>query len=600
MSDISDFSGNDEFSDGEKQRKLFNRKSRNSTLQKKNTTDKAESLSKMSSAKSSDNIQEENRKTSIQKSETLKSTKSLNTKRGSQDEHILNSNDSKSFKNQYSASKLKDEGKSNTNPNARVADCVMSPPEFFLSHIYHDNKVFTKKYGHSIVEYENEFFIYGGINSHNEYLDEFLIFTYGPNTFTSKKLSVNPGKRAYSSMTLTYNANYNPSLLVFGGLCGPNIVAKDCYMYDFSEDAWSKYSYRLDSIPGSRFGHAYTFCPSTYTTIIWGGLNRNNELLKTGYKFVGGEWSEIKHKGISPSGRVFSSLVWLDRTTKDNISYSFLYLFGGDLNSKGSPTDELWVYNIKNENWTLVKNSSGEAPCARWKHGAVIIDKNMWISGGLCSGWFSNYSIPDLYVYDIPSNCWFNCQIASKQIHNCYDYGTLNLHSQTKAFFLFGGKNANNDPTSNVCRFAPLCTSVSIMTMRNEIKRFSNYVLEVKKESEETANNVSEMQKIIHTYSLDIKDFKILFEALTRSIQMLNVHIENIDREVSLLKKKNSGNDEKKENNENNENDENNRSNGNNEKNDPKDIAPTNVDNTTKKESTECEVNKAGEDKTQE
>ncbi|CAI7723478.1 conserved Plasmodium protein, unknown function [Plasmodium vivax] len=550
MSDISDFSETEEFSENEKQKKFFKKKkSINSSLSQNNTTDKAEMFSKNSSMRSVDTALEVNGKLSIQKSGTFASTKSGVTKKGSQDEHMLIGNESKSFKNLYSASnsKLKEEGKPSPtpSPNARVADCVMSPPEFFLSHIYHDNKVFTKKYGHSIVEYENEFFIYGGINSQNEYLDEFLTFTYGLNTFTSKKLSVNPGKRAYSSMTLTYNINNNPSLLLFGGLCGPNVLAKDCYMYDFLEDTWSKYTYKLESIPGTRYGHSYTFCSSTYTTVIWGGLNRNNELLNTGHKFIGGEWSEIKHKGICPSGRVFSSMVWLDRVTKDNVNYSFLYLFGGDTTNKGTPTDELWVYNFKNENWTMVKNSSGEAPCPRWKHGAVIIDKNMWISGGLCSGWFSNYSIPDLYVYDIPSNCWFNCQIASKQIHNCYDYGTLNLHSQTKAFFLFGGKNANNDPTSNVCRFAPLCTSVSIMTMRNEIKRFSNYVLEVKKESEETANNVSEMQKIIHTFSLDIKDFKILFEALTRSIQMLKENIENVDREVALLKQHLSGAEKK-------------------------------------------------------
>ncbi|SBS88372.1 conserved Plasmodium protein, unknown function [Plasmodium ovale] len=545
MSDISDFSENEDFSEGIKEKRLFSKRSKNSTISKKNTTERIESFSRRSSIKSVDNAQDEYGKLTIQKSGTLKSTKSLNIKRGSQDYNALNGNESKSFKNLQSASKLREDGKPSLNPNARVADCVMSPPEFFLSHIYHDNKVFTKKYGHSIVEYENEFFIYGGINARNEYLDEFLTFTYGTNTFTSKKLSVNPGKRAYSSMTLTYNTNKSPCLLLFGGLCGPNLLAKDCYMYDFLEDTWSKYSFKLDSVPGSRYGHSYTFCSNTYTTVIWGGLNRNNELLKSGHKFVGGEWSEITHKGIGPSGRVFSSIVWLDRITKDNINYSFLYLFGGDLTNKGTPTDELWVYNFKNEIWTLVKNSSGDAPCPRWKHGAVIIDKNMWISGGLCSGWFSNYSIPDLYVYDIPSNCWFNCQIASKQIHNCYDYGTLNLHSQTKAFFLFGGKNANNDPTSNVCRFAPLCTSVSIMTMRNEIKRFSNYVLEVKKESEETANNVSEMQKIIHAFSLDIKDFKILFEALTRSIQMLKENIENVDREVDLLKRQLTGNENK-------------------------------------------------------
>ncbi|GAW83516.1 hypothetical protein, conserved [Plasmodium gonderi] len=538
MSDISDFSETAEISENEKEKKFFKKKaSKNSTLSKNNTMDKTELLSKTSSIRSVDNVQDEYGKLSIQKSGTLKSTKSLATKKESEDDHMLIGNYSKSFKTLNNASKLREDGKPNPLPNARVADCVMSPPEFFLSHIYHDNKVFTKKYGHSIVEYENEFFIYGGINSNNEYLDEFLTFTYGLNTFTSKKLDLNPGKRAYASMTLTYNINNNPSLLLFGGLCGSNTLAKDCYMYDFMEDSWSRYTHKLESIPGSRYGHAYTFCPNTYTTIIWGGLNRNNELLNTGHKFVGGEWSEIKHKGLCPSGRVHSSIVWLDRVTKDNVNYSFLYLFGGDLTNKGTPTDELWVYNLNNESWAMVKNSSGASPCPRWKHGAVIIDKNMWISGGLCSGWFSNYSIPDLYVYDIPSNCWFNCQIASKQIHNCYDYGTLNIHSQTRAFFLFGGKNANNDPTSNVCRFAPLCTNVSIMTMRNEIKRFSNYVLEVKKESEETANNVSEMQKIIHTFSLDIKDFKILFEALTRSIQMLKENIENVDQEVALLRK---------------------------------------------------------------
>ncbi|ETW17741.1 hypothetical protein PFAG_03768 [Plasmodium falciparum Santa Lucia] len=541
MSDISDFSETEDFSEGEKKTEALTKKSKNINVSKKRIEENLESMSKNNSLISID-IVNENEKLNAQTSGTYK--RSLQTQKGSEDDNVLNIKESKTFKHSFSNSKLKGV-KHNTSVNAKVADCVMSPPEFFLSHIYHDNKVFTKTYGHSMVEYENEFFIYGGINSKNEYLDEFLTFTYGTNTFTSKKLSVNPGKRAYASMTLTYNINNNsPSLLLFGGLCGPNILAKDCYMYDFMEDMWSKYTFKLDSSPGTRYGHAYTYCPNSYATIIWGGVNRNNELLNSGHKFNNGEWSELKHKGICPSGRVYSTIVWLDRTTKENIHYSFLYLFGGDLTNKGSPTDELWVYNFKKENWFLMKNSSGEAPCPRWKHGAVIFDKNMWISGGLCSGWFSNYSIPDLYVYDIPSNCWFNCQIASKQIHNCYDYGTLNLHSQTKAFFLFGGKNANNDPTSNVCRFAPLCTNVSIMTMRNEIKRFSNYVLDVKNESEDTANNVSEMQKIIHTFSLDIKDFKILFEALTKSIQLLNDNIENINKEIELLKKKISTEDE--------------------------------------------------------
>ncbi|CRH02563.1 conserved Plasmodium protein, unknown function [Plasmodium relictum] len=539
MSDISDFSESEEFDGKERRRKFFSRKSKNSTTSKKNLTEKTNSLSKNNSL---NNVEQhdENGNLSNQTSDTFKSLKSTTKKKSPQDDNTINPQDSKTIRHIFNSSKLKVDGKHNTTPNGRVADCVISPPEFFLSHIYHDNKVFTKKYGHSIVEYDNKFFIYGGINSLNEYLNEFLTFTYGSNVFTSKKLNINPGKRAYASMTLAYSVKNSPCLLLFGGLCGPNILAKDCYMYDFMEDRWSMYSFKLDIVPETRYGHAYTFCPDTYTTVIWGGINKNNELLNSGHKFIRGEWSEIKYKGNCPSGRVFSSMVWLDRTTKDNVNYSFLYLFGGDLSNRGSPTNELWIYNLKKENWILVNNSAGEAPCPRWKHGAVIFDKKMWISGGLFSGWFSNYTVPDLYVYDIPSNCWFNCQISSKEINCCYDYGTLNLHSQTKAFFLFGGKNSNNEPTSYVCRFAPLCTIVSIMTMRNEINRLSNYLLDVKSESEDTANNVSEIQKIIHSFSLDIKDFKIIFEALTNSIHIIRDNIENINKELTLLKKQNT------------------------------------------------------------
>ncbi|CXJ18969.1 conserved Plasmodium protein, unknown function [Plasmodium berghei] len=535
MSDISDFSDIDDFSENGKQNKFLKKKSKKSTS-KASDSNKDNTLDKQNSNKIVRSIQSEDKGLLMENSGTIESEKKLNLKTGSKEDNTLYSTNSKSFQNLDNSTKLKDQQQRTDGMNPRVADCVMSPPEFFISHIYHDNKVFMKKYAHSMIEYENEFFIYGGINAKNEYLDEFIKFTYGPNTFTSKKLTENPGKRAYASLTLAYNNENSPYLLLFGGLCGPNILAKDCYMYDIAEDTWSKYSLKLDSVPGARYGHAYTYCPITYATIIWGGLNRNNELLNSGHNFVGGKWSEINNKGTCPSPRAFSSLVWLDRTTKDNVNYSFLYLFGGDLTNRGTPTDELWVYNIKNENWTLIKNSSGEIPCARWKHGSVMVDKNMWISGGLFSGWFSNYTIPDLYVYDVPSNCWFHCQIASKQIHNCYDYGTLNLHSQTKAFFLFGGKNYNNEPISNVCRFAPLCTSVSITMMRNDIKSFNSLILEIKKETEETANNVSEIQEIIHMYSLDIKDFKILFEALTRSIQILKENVEHIDKELSILK----------------------------------------------------------------
>lgn len=587
MSDISDFSDTDDFDNqDEHKRSLFshwkNRKSSDSGGKKKDSKDsfkiKLLQKSPFMNAKQQavDETAHKNSSNTTNSSEET-ANDSISSKKNGNDEHSLNDSsgdqekdklkiittdvtdvaddpDKNTLKSTPNYEELRTAKSSilnkrrsklatkqnNANTSNKVTDCVMSPPEFFVSHIYHDNKVFMKKYGHSTLEYQDKFYIYGGINDKGEYSDDFLTFSYGINTFQNLRLKVHPGKRAYASMTLATTPKNKPCLLLFGGLCAENSLAKDCYIYDFSINSWYRNTFRLELYPELRYGHASTFCSINKVTAIWGGIDKNSTLLNTGHTFSKGKWTEIVSTGPCPEGRVFASLVWLTRTVPNKEDLNFLYLFGGDLSNRGSASDELWMYSFQKKTWTLIMNYAGEAPCARWKHGAALFDKKMWIFGGLCSGWFSNYSNPDLYVYDIPSNCWFQCQLSSKEINCCYDLGNLNFHSRSKAFFLFGGKSSTNDSTAHVCRFAPLCTIVCVMAMRNDINQLSNSVQEVKEVCETCGTNIGEMQKIIHDFGMEIKEFKGIFELLTKSIKSVKEEIEDLNKQVEILKNEHS------------------------------------------------------------
>ena len=79
----------------------------------------------------------------------------------------------------------------------------------------------------------------------------------------------------------------------------------------------------------------------------------------------------IQFRSYKPTSRSFFSV---------NTYNQKLYLFGG-LNSKYN--NDMWCYSFNNKRWSLLNNSSSDAPVERYGHTAVIMEHYIVIYGGV-------------------------------------------------------------------------------------------------------------------------------------------------------------------------------------------------------------------------
>ncbi|CDJ52350.1 kelch motif domain-containing protein, putative [Eimeria brunetti] len=116
-------------------------------------------------------------------------------------------------------------------------------------------------------------------------------------------------------------------------------------------------------------------------------------------------WRELESASgeLAPCGRCghSASLCEIEGRT-------FVAIFGGDISGSGKGENDLWLFDVQENNWDILDQVAGQPPCPRWKHAAAFFDNRLWIIGGTYAGWFKNYVMsgyPCADVYRLAPVC---------------------------------------------------------------------------------------------------------------------------------------------------------------------------------------------------
>nr|XP_061800295.1 rab9 effector protein with kelch motifs-like [Nerophis lumbriciformis] len=239
-------------------------------------------------------------------------------------------------------------------------------------------------------------------------------------------------------------------LFLFGGASNNNqevtlnnpLYFDDFYMLTVSPDdvTWEQIPQNGD-VPPARQGH--TLCVVKGKVYLFGGVSnpKATECLPGVFSFdiVSLTWDCLTTGGVTLRTMGHSSVA-----VRDNI-----YVYGGTL--RGTPTDDLMVFNTVSYTWTPVK-TSGSPPPAIFGQGFALVGDQVFMFGGYgASGEFCK----DLHVLNIENLEWQKWESKGDYPAACSGH-TLTAHHD-KDIYLFGGKS-NDDHT---------------VTSTNEIHKFS-------------------------------------------------------------------------------------------------------------------------------
>ncbi|XP_041825478.1 rab9 effector protein with kelch motifs isoform X2 [Melanotaenia boesemani] len=238
-----------------------------------------------------------------------------------------------------------------------------------------------------------------------------------------------PSPRHGHALTVAGNVAF-----LFGGACTINQEDSPVYFSDFfmltvtpDDMTWEEIP-QSGEVPSAREGH--TLCVVKGKLYLFGGASspEATECLPGVYSFdiVSLTWECLATRGLALRALRNSSVA-----IGDNI-----YVYGGLL--KGSPTDDLMVFNTVSLIWTPVK-TSGSVPPALWGQSFALAGDQVFMFGGYRTG---GEFCKDLYVFNSANLLWQKWEVKGDSPAACSGQ-TLTAHHDK--LYVFGGQNDEQD-----------------------------------------------------------------------------------------------------------------------------------------------------------
>lgn len=397
-----------------------------------------------------------------------------------------------------------------------TATGVLSPPDFVFSSIVHDGQVFRPRTDHLVVELNNTIYIWGGQEG-NTVLDEMIKFMPGSNSFTrvDPTGATPPAVIGATLVARRLTAGASPVLTLFGGIDSSRQHSNETWNFYPEKLKWE--NERTSATPSSRRGHSMCVGAQGKSLYLWGGLN-DDGVQNDGYVLKGKKWDSLAQSGVVPPGRCFHSATMA--AVEDGSDAMFV--FGGDLSGKSRPTNELWIYRVQRKSWELVENATGQPPVPRFKHAAAFYDGRIWISGGRTAGWFSTYAVSDFFVYDVAANCWFQCDLAAKELGYHANFGAMALVPRNKALYIFGGSDYYGDATSGVYRLAPVCTTVSVRDLKQDLEETTTELGQLRSKVQTSISEAERVNKLAGSIEQNVTESLARINEATKTVDKLD------------------------------------------------------------------------------
>ncbi|OEH74514.1 kelch motif domain-containing [Cyclospora cayetanensis] len=417
-------------------------------------------------------------------------------------------------------------------PALDKATGVLSPPDFFISKIVHDSQCFTPKVGHCVVEVKGLIYIFGGEDPDGNPTSVLLKFNPGSNSFeVVDDLDDGPGPLRGATLNVwRAHSRGEPSLLLFGGIDDEKEAKSEAWAFDLNKSSWQEL--KLKSRPEARYSHAAVFCEKTNGLYLFGGQKADGTVIQDAHVLKGTTWSYIEsaEDKCAPAGRCGHSASLCNLEGK-----SVVAIFGGDLSGSGKGDNDLWLYDIDKDKWKKMEDFAGEPPCPRWKHAAAFFDNRLWVIGGTYGGWFKNYVMSDFFVFDFLAKCWFKCDVDPKELGSHTDIGSLTVLPSSRAIFIFGGADQHGYPSSDVYRLAPVCTTVTLGSLRQDISRTVGEVKQVRSEMDSTLQETRVMRDTVSRLEEASGAMEQTIQGVTSAAQRAEVKLGELTNSTQLL-----------------------------------------------------------------
>lgn len=268
------------------------------------------------------------------------------------------------------------------------------------------------------------------------------------NSFVDKNPFNAPSARAYHSSVLTNDHK----IVVFGGFSftttsiDPIDLHNDTYLYDIKNNTWSELHNGTGDAPSKRFLHKCVYDGIRNTMYLFGGeLDTNNTTSDELWKFdlSTNTWSEIRITvETKPTKRSAHNL---------EIGGNVIYLFGGinGLAPDVTVYNELWKFDIINTQWTRGSNATNKN---RSTASSVITNGNIYIFGGVDED--SNV-LNDIITYNPNDDTW------DLSFYSGGTPGTTippklsnsSMDASPTCFFIYGGKDGNDNYVEDIWEF---------------------------------------------------------------------------------------------------------------------------------------------------
>ncbi len=200
--------------------------------------------------------------------------------------------------------------------------------------------------------------IFGG-QSGNQFFNDVWEYKSPPNAWEQIATTGNgPAPRAGASLGIETNPLREPyhNLLFVTHGYSDRAYFNDTFVLDLATRTWREIS--PANRPSKRKGQAGTFDAREGQLFLFGGQDVTGNLLGDLWKLDPAQrtWTKIAPRGVQPSPRSGASLTY-DYKGR-------LWLFGGE--TSNGVTNELWIYDIASQQWSLI--DAGNKPLARSRH----------------------------------------------------------------------------------------------------------------------------------------------------------------------------------------------------------------------------------------
>jgi N-acetylneuraminic acid mutarotase len=225
----------------------------------------------------------------------------------------------------------------------------------------------SARLGHAMASIpgDDKVIIFGGSDSTSgtwSHLYDTWVYDFSDNQWANKNPTTYPPDRKYHAMTSIAN---DDKVLLFGGKVGPSSKYDDTWIYDLSENTWTKKN--PSSHPPKMYYPMLAGLYNTDQAVLFGGyLGFHVYDDKTWvYDYSDNTWTNqnpTNHpsaRGLGPMATVFND----DKVV----------IFGGYIEGVGR-SDETWEYDLSDNSW--VKITSIHKPSARYLPQLVGISNN--------------------------------------------------------------------------------------------------------------------------------------------------------------------------------------------------------------------------------